>query len=62
MRPAQQVLIVLDGTPVPGLVLKWRSDRTEAFVTYEVDGRVETAWVKADQVLPEDDARAALPD
>lgn len=52
MRPEDQVLVVLDSVPVPGLVLKWRSDRTEALVTYEVEGKVETAWVAAAQVLP----------
>ncbi|UMG94600.1 hypothetical protein [Nocardioides sp. TF02-7] len=45
---------MLDGTAVPGLLLKWRSDRTEAFVTYEVDGRVATAWVRAEQIAPAD--------
>jgi hypothetical protein len=52
MRPEDQVLVSRDGTAVPGLVLKWRKSRQLALVTYEVDGRVATEWVPAEEVLP----------
>lgn len=45
MPEHSQVLVQMDGSTIPGLVLKWRRERTEALVTYEVDGRVETQWV-----------------
>jgi hypothetical protein len=63
MRPEDQVFVVLDGVPVPGLVLKWRIDRTEALVTYELEGKVETAWVVAARVLPQTEPQdVPLPD
>lgn len=42
--------MLLDGSSVPGLLLKWRRGQTEALVTYEVDGRVATDWIPADQL------------
>lgn len=36
-----------------GLVLKWHSDRTQALVTYEIDGRVETQWIAAARLRPD---------
>lgn len=50
MPANRQVLVLLDGSTVPGLLLKWRRDRTEALVTYEIDGRVETDWVPLEQL------------
>jgi hypothetical protein len=52
MRPEDQVLVTRDGTTVPGLILKWRKTGQQALVTYEVDGRVATEWVRAEDVLP----------
>jgi hypothetical protein len=53
MRPQGQVLVELtDGVTVPGLLLKWGRDDQEALVTYELEGRVETAWIPFDRVLP----------
>jgi hypothetical protein len=42
--------VLLDGSSVPGLLLKWRRGNTEALVTYELDGKVETGWLPADQL------------
>lgn len=36
-----------------GLVLKWHSDRTQALVTYELEGRVATEWVAAARLRPD---------
>lgn len=52
MRPQQQVLVTLDGISVPGLLLKWRTGRQRALVTYEFDGKVSTQWVPIEQVQP----------
>lgn len=38
---------------MPGLVLKWRTDREEALVTYEIEGRVATEWVAAVRMRPD---------
>jgi hypothetical protein len=47
-----QVLVQLESSVVPGLLLKWGRQRLEALVTYELDGHVATEWVQADCVLP----------
>lgn len=48
--PANQVVVLVDGSNIPGLLLKWRRGRTEALVTYEVNGRVETEWIPLAQL------------
>ena len=52
MRPYQQVLVARDGDSIPGLLLKWRKTGGHALVTYEIEGRVSTEWIPAEQVLP----------
>ncbi|MCR1782117.1 hypothetical protein KVF89_06195 [Nocardioides carbamazepini] len=52
MSDQASVHVTVDGSPVPGLVLKWDRHRANALVTYEADGRVHTQWVPADQVVP----------
>ena len=47
-----QVLVKLASATVPGLLLKWGSDGHKALVTYELDGRVSTQWITAEEVLP----------
>lgn len=47
-----QVLVQLESTTVPGLLLKWGRERVQALVTYELDGHVATEWVAAECVLP----------
>ena len=48
---SEQALVLIPGRdPVPGLVLKWKSDRTQALVTLEVDGHVDTRWVPIEQL------------
>lgn len=55
MRAKDQVIVNVDGNETVGLLLSWgrRSDR--ALVTFEVDGRVATMWIPAEQLraLPE---------
>ena len=49
----QNVLGQIDGTTlVPGLVLKRRKNDLQALVTYELDGKVATEWIAADQLQP----------
>lgn len=49
----KHVLVLLDGTTaVPGLVLKCRKSDQRALVTYELDGKVATDWIAADQLQP----------
>lgn len=45
------VLVHLESGDVPGLLLKWHSSREQALVTYEIDGRVATEWLPAEQVV-----------
>ncbi|WP_435768817.1 hypothetical protein [Nocardioides sp. SYSU DS0651] len=52
MQPHGQVLVRLADESVPGLLLKWSRDRAKALVTHEVDGRVQTSWVPAEQLVP----------
>jgi hypothetical protein len=53
MQPQVQVLVELaEGSTVPGLLLKRGRDGQDALVTYEHDGRVETAWVPLQRVRP----------
>jgi len=47
------VVVQVGDTTVSGLVLKWHSDRTQALVTYEIEGRVATAWVAAARLRPD---------
>lgn len=63
MRTQRHVLVLLDGVSIPGLILKWRRDGAEALVTYETRGRVETAWIAGEQLLPapEEPPRTAEP-
>lgn len=61
MRAKQHVLVVVDGTEVPGLLLKWGQTGERALVTYEVDGRVATQWVPSDELLPTPDSPHAEP-
>jgi hypothetical protein len=51
MSQQVQVQVTLDGPPVPGLVLKWDSQRLKALVTYEAEGHVQTQWLASEQVL-----------
>lgn len=47
------VVVQVGDTIVSGLVLKWHSDRTQALVTYEIDGRVATEWIAAARLRPD---------
>lgn len=47
MRAKQHVVVVLDGTEVPGLLLKWGRAGERALVTYEAHGKVATRWILA---------------
>ncbi|HWI44072.1 MAG TPA: hypothetical protein VNS81_10660 [Nocardioides sp.] len=47
-----QVLVQLEASVVPGLLLKWGREHLKALVTYELDGRVSTEWITADCLLP----------
>lgn len=47
MLAKQHVVVVLEGTEVPGLLLKWGRAGERALVTYEVDGKVATKWILA---------------
>ena len=47
------VVVQVGDAIVSGLVLKWRTDRSAALVTYEVDGRVATEWVAAARMRPD---------
>jgi hypothetical protein len=51
MSEQVQVQVTLDAPPVPGLVLKWDSQRLKALVTYEAEGHVHTQWLASEQVL-----------
>ncbi len=61
MRAKQHVLVLLDDTEVSGLLLKWGRAGERALVTYEIDGRVATLWLKAEQLRPVTDAPVAEP-
>lgn len=52
MRAKRQVMVQLEGTEVPGLVMEWRREGQEALVTYEVDGRVVTETLPAERLVP----------
>jgi len=54
MTEQVHVQVTVDGPPVPGLVLKWDSQRLKALVTYEDEGRVQTRWFPSAQVLAEE--------
>ena len=54
MSEQVHVQATVDGPPVPGLVLKWDSERLKALVTYESEGHVHTQWFPSDQVLQVD--------
>ncbi|WP_188111393.1 hypothetical protein [Nocardioides antri] len=49
----------MDDTEVSGLLLKWGRAGERALVTYEVDGRVATLWLRADQLRPAPDGPLA---
>lgn len=54
MQPQSQVLVELEDGAVTGLVLRAGKDGSRFMVTYERNGRIETAWVSADSVRPAD--------
>ncbi|TQK70073.1 MULTISPECIES: hypothetical protein [unclassified Nocardioides] len=54
MSEQVEVQVSVDGPPVPGLVLKWDSQRLKALVTYEAEGHVQTQWFPSEQVLQVD--------
>lgn len=49
MQPNSPVLVDLDGSSVPGLLLKTAPDG-RLLVTFEQDGHVSTTWLPAEQV------------
>lgn len=56
LRAKQHVLVALESTEVPGLLLKWGRAGERALVTYEIDGKVATTWVLAEQLRAVPDA------
>lgn len=50
MQPQSQVLVELEDGVVTGLVLRAGKDGSRFMVTYEKQGRIETAWVPAELV------------
>lgn len=50
---SSHVVVQVGEELVSGLVLKWHSNRTQALVTYELDGRVATEWVAAERMRPD---------
>jgi hypothetical protein len=47
------VVVQVGDAIVSGLVLKWHSNRTQALVTYEIEGRVATEWIAAARLRPD---------
>ncbi|WP_158296611.1 hypothetical protein [Nocardioides albidus] len=47
---SESVHVVVDGVPVPALLLKWNASATKALVTLEIDGRVDTRWLPAEML------------
>lgn len=50
MQPNTPVLVHLDGSAVPGLILKANPDGSQLLVTFEQDGHVSTVWLPTEQV------------
>lgn len=47
------VVVQVGDTVVSGLVLKWHSNKSQALVTYEIEGRVATEWIAAARLRPD---------
>ncbi|WP_435771733.1 hypothetical protein [Nocardioides sp. SYSU DS0651] len=50
MQTSAEVHVRVEGTTVPGLVLKWNAARDRALVTFDDAGTVRTQWLASDDV------------